>query len=390
MRKFQLLLSCLLMLLILSPSANVVLCQDNNILWDQLYHNDPNNYDPTTEFVPFESYTFRDVDPSGKVYPTTSVNIYIMVNQFDLTSANVVYSTGGSDTYVPMSWVKNITVAFHGQPLRTYDLWFGTIPAQPALTTVYYRIQVNDGSASAYLKWANSAGGAYRNPLGQWVRHPDAAATDNYSYTVEELIPVELTEFSATPMNGVVVLNWTTQTETENYGFHIYRSLVPDSDYTKITSAIIPGAGTSEVVHHYSYIDSTVDPVKIYYYKLAAINFNNGVDFHGPVSTLQTGMPGRYSRVPAVCSLAQNYPNPFNPITAIRFTLTETSPVTLKIYNLRGQLVRTLVDQPMTAGLHSVLWRATDDCGIEVAGGVYLCTLKLNGFAETRKLLLTK
>ena len=155
----------------------------NNILWDPLYHAAPSD-DPQTEFVPGEAYTFRSVDSSGNVYPTTAVDIYILTEWQDLTSANVIYSTGGGDTYLPMVWIKNITTTFHGQPSYTYDLWQGTIPAQSAGTTVYYRVQVNDGTASAYLKAANSAGSGYQNPLGQWVRNPDAAGSDNYSYTV--------------------------------------------------------------------------------------------------------------------------------------------------------------------------------------------------------------
>ena len=166
-----------------TPTATAAGGGSNNILWDPLYHAAP-SYDPQTEFVPGEAYTFRSVDGSGNVYPTTAVDIYILTEWQDLTSANVVYSTGGGDTYQPMVWIKNITTTFHGQPSYTYDLWQGTIPAQSAGTTVYYRVQVNDGTASATLKAANSAGSGYQNPLGQWVRNPDAAASDNYSYTV--------------------------------------------------------------------------------------------------------------------------------------------------------------------------------------------------------------
>ena len=80
MRYFQLLQVVILALAVLIFASNTGICGDDNILWDHLYHNDPDNYDPTTEFVPGESYTFRDVDPSGKVYPTTNVNIYILVD----------------------------------------------------------------------------------------------------------------------------------------------------------------------------------------------------------------------------------------------------------------------------------------------------------------------
>ena len=366
-------------------------CGDNNIQWNYLYHNDPDNYDPTAEFVPFESFTFREVDPSGKVYPTTNVNIYILVDWGDLTSANVVYSTGGGDSWVSMSWVKNITTSFHGQASRTYDLWVGTIPAQPAGTTVWYRIQVNDGSASAYLKYGNSAGSGYHNPLGQWVRNPDAATSDNYSYQVEQPIPVELTAFAASIGDGFVTLNWTTQTETENYGFHVYRSEFIDRDYIKLTQTIIPGAGSSASVHHYSYVDSTVEISKTYYYKLKSLDYNGNEDFFGPIVATVTAVHSLpISKLPDAYALEQNYPNPFNPETAINFSIKEPGKISLKIYNLQGQLIRTLVAGNRTAGRYAVRWDGTTDQGITVSNGIYLYTLKVNGFADTKKLTFMK
>ena len=391
MRYFIILLIGMMSIVGFAFFPNTGQCGDNNVLWDHLYHNDPDNYDPTTEFVPGESYTFRDVDPSGKVYPTTAVNIYILVDWGDLESANVVYSTGGADNWVSMSWVKNITTSFHGQGSRTYDLWVGTIPAQSAGTTVWYRIQVNDGSASAYLKYGNSAESAYRNPLGQWVRNPDAPASDNYSYLVEEVIPVELTAFTATVNDGAVILNWTTQTETENYGFHVYRSLFEDRDYVKITQSIIPGAGSSEVIHHYSYTDATVDASRTYYYKLASIDYNGNVEYHGPISTGTTDVRSiKHFKIPNDYALEQNYPNPYNPETAINFAIKEAGKVSLKIYNLQGKLVRTLVDEEKPAGNYSVTWNGTDEQGNKLTSSIFLYKLMVNEFEQTCKMTFIK
>ena len=357
---------------------------DNNILWDHLYHNDPANYDPTTETVPFETFTFREVEPGGAVLPTTDVNIYILVDHFDLTSANVVFSTGGADTWVPMSFVKNITTSFHGQPSRTYDLWKGTIPAQPAGTTVYYRIQVNDGTASAYLKSDNTAGGGYLNPLGQWVRNPDAPATDNYSYFVDDLIPVELTTFAASTTAEGVRLSWSTATETENLGFHVYRSQAAEGDYAQISAQMIPGQGNSSEQNNYEFIDKGVEIGTTYFYKLADIDYNGELTMHGPVSVTVSPMPTEFV-------LEQNFPNPFNPATTINFALPEANEVTLAIYTTTGQLVRTLVRGQVSAGNHSVSWNALDDSGARVASGVYLYTLKTSsGVLQKKKLILMK
>jgi len=213
---------------------------------------------------------------------------------------------------------------------------------------------------------------------------------DNFEIT-DYLVPVELTAFTATVSDGAVILNWTTQTETENYGFHVYRSLVEDKDYLKITRSIIPGAGTSAVVHHYSYVDSTVVPSSTYYYKLASIDYNGNVDYHGPISAVVTGVHLiTNSKLPDGFVLEQNYPNPFNPETTIRFTLKKSGFVTLSIYDLQGKLVRTLVEGERSVGSYSVTWNGTDDQGAKVSSGSYFYRLHVDRFEQIRKLIFLK
>ncbi|GBD94363.1 hypothetical protein BMS3Abin05_01969 [bacterium BMS3Abin05] len=84
-------------------------------------------------------------------------------------------------------------------------------------------------------------------------------------------------------------------------------------------------------------------------------------------------------------SLQQNYPNPFNPETSIRYSLKEQSRVILKIYNLKGETVATLVDGVVSAGLHDVNWNAAN-----MPSGVYLYKLKTAKFSQTKKMLLVK
>jgi len=83
--------------------------------------------------------------------------------------------------------------------------------------------------------------------------------------------------------------------------------------------------------------------------------------------------------------LTQNYPNPFNPVTKIRFFLSNTSNVTLKIYDVLGHHIETLVDNRITAGQHEVEWNATG-----IASGVYLYQLQTDRFIESKKLLVLK
>ena len=94
--------------------------------------------------------------------------------------------------------------------------------------------------------------------------------------------------------------------------------------------------------------------------------------------------------IPAVTRLEGNYPNPFNPMTTIRFSLKEAGPVTIYIYNTKGQLVRTLVNDKMKTGNHSFVWNGTDDKGKSVSGGVYLYRMQAGDYSQVRKMLLLK
>ena len=94
--------------------------------------------------------------------------------------------------------------------------------------------------------------------------------------------------------------------------------------------------------------------------------------------------------VPDQYELSQNYPNPFNPTTVIEYTLPERSQVSLTIYNVLGQEVRTLVNDIRAAGSYRIEWNGADDSGKPVATGVYLYRLQAGDFTQTRKMLLMK
>jgi len=88
--------------------------------------------------------------------------------------------------------------------------------------------------------------------------------------------------------------------------------------------------------------------------------------------------------------LDQNYPNPFNPITTIDFHLASAGKTVMKIYDVRGNLVRTLLNEPVSAGSHSVIWDGTDNSGRKVVSGSYFYQLESNGLMMTKKSLLVK
>ena len=90
-------------------------------------------------------------------------------------------------------------------------------------------------------------------------------------------------------------------------------------------------------------------------------------------------------------SLEQNYPNPFNPMTTLSFNLAkDNSPVSLKIFNSKGQLIRNMVEGVLSKGAHQLVWDGTDDRHNSVGSGIYFYTLRTADHLETRKMLLVK
>ena len=98
-----------------------------------------------------------------------------------------------------------------------------------------------------------------------------------------------------------------------------------------------------------------------------------------------TGIEDGNSYLPSEFALMQNYPNPFNPSTKIQFNLAKVSKIKLRVYNLLGQLVSTLADEQMPAGLHAVEFNAT-----ELSSGIYFYRLDSEDFSSVKKMILIK
>ena len=191
------------------------------------------------------------------------------------------------------------------------------------------------------------------------------------------IIPVELTSFTAEVSGREVVLNWSTATETNNKGFEVQRS--NGEEYTAI--GFVNGNGTSTQAHAYSYADNSVASGQ-YSYRLRQVDFD-GTSAYSQVVNVSIVAPRVYS-------LEQNYPNPFNPTTQINFSLAADSKVTLRIFDILGQEVATLLNGNVLAGPHNVNFDAS-----RLTSGVYLYRIDAVGvdgskFNSVKKMLLTK
>lgn len=114
---------------------------------------------------------------------------------------------------------------------------------------------------------------------------------------------------------------------------------------------------------------------------------SNSVTIQSTTTKADLSIP---EQTPGQFNLYQNYPNPFNPETTIEYTIEKDCYVTLKIYNLSGQLIKTLINEYQIAGHHTIIWYGDNDAGEEVASGVYFYQLKAGDKAATKKMVVLK
>jgi hypothetical protein len=119
--------------------------------------------------------------------------------------------------------------------------------------------------------------------------------------------------------------------------------------------------------------------------------YMQGVDIDGNLYDVPTSIYHRsIERVPAQVKLYQNYPNPFNPITHIRYELSSSHKVSIHIYNVMGQKIKTFQSQNQNPGYHTVVWDGTNDTGQKVGSGIYYCRISAGSYSATKKMLLLK
>ena len=184
-------------------------------------------------------------------------------------------------------------------------------------------------------------------------------------------IPVELVSFGASVNQGTITLSWMTATETNNKGFEIER----ESFGSKNIIGFVPGKGTTTRTSPYSFTDQVTPG--FYVYRLKQIDFDGTFKYSQSVSVEAAN--------PVEFSIEQNYPNPFNPATLIKYSVPEDGMVSLNVYNMLGEKVRSLVNQDMKAGTHTTTFDGTN-----LNSGVYFYTLQSGNYTKTLKMILSK
>jgi hypothetical protein len=196
-------------------------------------------------------------------------------------------------------------------------------------------------------------------------------------------VPVELISFRADFSENNVTLSWQTATETNNYGFQVERG---QKNWIQI--GFMQGNGTTTQPMSYTFTDRNVEAGH-YQYRLKQIDFDGSYTYSDIVE-VEIQSPMNFS-------LEQNYPNPFNPTTKIKFTIpvtlseVEGSLVTLKVYDVLGNEIATLINEAKSTGNYQVEFDAVGTSrDLSLSSGIYFYKLQAGNFIQTKKMVLMK
>ena len=189
------------------------------------------------------------------------------------------------------------------------------------------------------------------------------------------VLPIELISFTSSTSANSVNLTWSTAVEQNNSGFDIERKKIESGNWQKI--GFVEGHGTTSTPQSYSYSDRFLSTGK-YNYRLKQIDYNGNYQYYTLGSEVTIGVPKKFE-------VSQNFPNPFNPVTKINYELPNDSKVSIKVFDMLGREVATLLDEFKTAGYHTV-----DFDGSSLSSGMYFYRIKTNEFEAIKKMLLIK
>jgi hypothetical protein len=212
-------------------------------------------------------------------------------------------------------------------------------------------------------------------------------------------VPVELSSFTGVRHAGTCVsLEWTTLSETNNFGFNVQRRAPGDLVFSDLTGSFVGGHGTTLVPQTYSYQDVSGGDGE-WWYRLKQVDLGGAVHYSEPIRVVGDAADAGIG--PGTFELQGNYPNPFNPVTTIGLrvagsglrgaensTLTpepSTQHVRLAVYDLLGREVAVLLNEEKAPGTYEIRWDAS-----KFPSGVYFCRMTSENFVGYQKMVLAK
>jgi hypothetical protein len=339
------------------------------------------------------------IDSSGMLY-NASFDKFTRFNTLtdSLTEWNIItglYITAVKPDYKGNVWIAGGTAGwggltkFDGQNFTTYDfyatslavdkhkrLWVGT---ESNVNDTLKLIIKNEDSWITFTPFNSPL------PNGQQIRDLEFDNLDNIWIANSQsgiavykqgglILPVELITFSADVNSNSIRLSWATATEINNKGFNLERIKEGSNDWINIS--FIEGKGTTSEKQFYTFVDENVTPGK-YFYRLKQIDFDGSFEYSKEIE-IEIGMPLEFA-------LFQNYPNPFNPTTSIKYSVPSHQFTIIKVYDMLGNEVATLVNEQKSPGEYEVEFD-----GSSLSSGIYFYQIKSGNIIQTNKMVLMR
>ncbi len=246
------------------------------------------------------------------------------------------------------------------------------------------------GAALAVSKNQSVVGAPHKDVAG----HMSQGAAYVYDNIDDLALPVELSMFTATVVEGGVLLQWLTQSEKDNLGFILQRRSNSDV-WRTITSFQINddlrGQGSTSMPTFYEFLDDSVNTDQDNLYRLADVDYSGLITWHDPISVaFSSAVGGDTNHQPQDFKLFPAYPNPFNPQTVLRYELPNTMQVTIDVLDMTGRHVRTLVSTLQSAGSYATVWDGRNDAGLSMSSGIYFIRIHAEKNLLTQKVILMR
>ena len=299
----------------------------------------------------------------------TGVDLFVLHGSTDAPTVDVKAREAGNLVLVNDAAYSDITPYFT-VPAGNYTLDLYLADGTTLVASFIAPLAGLGGGAAAVFAsgFLNPAGNQNGAAFGLFA----ALANGNVVELTAGILPVELSSFNANVNGTSVTLNWSTASELNNNGFEVQRK----SGDEFVTIAFVKGAGSTTEIQNYSYSDENLLVGK-YSYRLKQVDFNGTFEYSNVIN-VDLFSPNEFV-------LDQNYPNPFNPSTIISFSVPQSSFVTLKVYDVLGNEVSTLVNETKEAGKYNISFDASG-----LSNGVYFYSINSDNFTSTKKMLLMK
>jgi hypothetical protein len=312
-----------------------------------------------------------DISISGLGGAVNQVTFIVYYNSDADSSKDVLhkfsYQSTGSFDYKPVEIKYDLTNALGYLSLSQGDsvaVYFDGIPGGANLDSIRVSLAGNtplNGSLKNYLGFANQLGG---KNLANFTLIPKV--TSNW-------VTADLHSLKINPVNSFVV-------ELPVGATYPVSNRVMVTDYQSTSEYHSFTYFSTDTPPDWGYIGDQNNPGNVFIYLIRAY-----VSFTPPTGVKQT-----IELVPSSFKLNQNYPNPFNPSTVISYQLASLSKIQIKVYDILGKEIATLVNGQKPAGNYQIIWDGTDSFGNKVTSGVYFYRINTDNFVQTKKMILMK